>query len=98
MRHIRDDSHKKMKMTVKVLSISIAVLVLFIAFFFVVKPQFTKYTQEKQIEAINYIYGDIVSKVQTQGYYQIQVGEQALVLVPYVPAEQGTQALNQNLQ
>jgi len=54
-----------------------------------VQPQFNKYAYNKQVEGANFVYLDIINKVQSQGYYSIPVGNQTLVLVPYVPTQEG---------
>ena len=84
-----DSESKRHKNVIKIMGAIIVVLVLFIAFFFVVVPQMNKFSVKKQIEGANLAYLDILNKVQTQGYYSIPVGEnQTLVLVPYVPQQQ----------
>ena len=80
----------KTKTTVRILSAVVIVLVLFIAFFFVVKPQVNKYALNRQIEGANYVYSDILTNIQQNGYYAIPVGNQTLVLVPYTPTAQDT--------
>lgn len=79
---------KKTKLTIVILSSLVVLLLLVIAFFFVVQPQVNKFAYNKQIEGANIVYMDILQKVQANGYYSMPVGNQTLVLVPYVPQNQ----------
>ena len=76
---------------VKILVGVIIVLILFIAYFFVVGPQINKVIYQKQVEAANIvtnnIYADMINQLQTNGAYQVKVGNQTLVLVPYIPSQ-----------
>ena len=94
----QDIREGKSNMTIKILVAVIAVLILFIAFFFVVRPQFSKMAYNNQVEGANFVYMDILNKVQENGYYAIPVGNETLVLVPYVPEEGTTQQLSNPAQ
>lgn len=84
---MRQDNQNKL--TIKILSIVIIVLLLFIAFFFVVKPQMNKYADERRLEGIDlYIYNFILPQLQANGYVQIPIGNETLILVPYIPEQQ----------
>lgn len=84
-----DSNLKKHRNMIKIMAGIIIVLVLFIAFFFVVAPQVNKFAANKQIEGANYVYLDILNRIQAQGYYVIPVSEnETLVLVPYMPEQQ----------
>lgn len=92
MKNMRGMGEKKNKnMTMKILIGVIIVLVLFIAYFFVINPGVNNFVYKKQIEAANVvsnnIYADMLTQLQTTGAYQLQVGNQTLVLVPYVPPQ-----------
>lgn len=90
-----DSNVKKHKNMIKIMAGIIVVLVLFIAFFFVVAPQVNKFAANKQIEGANFVYTDILNSVQAQGYYPIQLSEnETLILVPYIPQEQEQQLSN----
>ena len=89
MRNITGEKGDKMALTMKLLVGVVIVLLLFIAYFFVVNPQINKFVYKKQIEAANSVLGDMISQIQAQGYYAIPVGNETLVLVPYVPPQQG---------
>jgi peptidoglycan/LPS O-acetylase OafA/YrhL len=78
----------KTKLTIRILSAVIVVLLLFIAYFFVIQPQINKYTDEKRLEGIEYyVYQIILPQLQANGYVQIPVGNQTLILVPYIPEQ-----------
>jgi len=90
MREMGD--RKKQNLTVKILVGVVIVLVLFIAYFFVVNPGINNYVYNKQVEAANIvsdnIYGDMLTQLQNTGAYQLQVGNETLVLIPYNPQQQ----------
>ncbi len=79
----QDDSNRKHKMIVKILVTVVAILVLFIAFFFVVKPGVDARDQKQQIQGANNVIGQILNSVQTQGGIDIPLDENStLTLVP----------------
>lgn len=80
---------KKTQRTIKILIGLVAFLLLVIVYFFVAQPQMNKFVIEKQSEGIDYAVGSILSSIQSQGYVEIPVGNQTLVLVPYVPPKEG---------
>ena len=71
----------------------IVLLVLVLLYFFVVSPSMNNFIINKQIEGVNFAYADVVSQIQSQGYFALPLGkneageDQTLVLVPYVPPE-----------
>ena len=70
-------------MTINILIAVVTVLILFIAFFFIAKPQMENYEIKKQTEGVNYILETILQSVQTNGYIGIPVDEnQTVNLVP----------------
>ena len=79
------------KLTIRILSIVIILLVVFMAFFFVIKPQMNKYADERRLEGIEfYVLEVILPQLQANGYVQIPIGNETLVLVPYIPEQPGT--------
>ena len=88
---------KKMNLTMKILVSVIIVLVLFIAYFFVVNPGINRFAQNNYYQGANDAYASLVSQIQEQGYFALPLGQdeagedQTLVLVPYVQPEQGAQ-------
>lgn len=76
--------NKKTKKTVLILSTIIVILILVLAFFFIIQPQKIKYDEKKMLEGINYYVGSVIlPQLQTNGYVQIPLGNETLVLVPY---------------
>lgn len=71
-----------------VLVIVIVLLALLLVYFFVVQPSINKYVFNKQVQAQAYVFADMVSQLQNTGAYQVQLGNQTIVLVPYQPPQQ----------
>ena len=86
---MRTDENKRYRTMVRILIWVIVVLVLIMAYFFLVRPQLNNYAVNNQIAGANIVYQDIVNNVQTNGYYAIPIGNQTLILVPYVPEQTG---------
>lgn len=78
-------SRKPRNKLVFVLVAVIVVLALLVLYAFAIRPAVSGYTINAQNEGINYALSSIVSQVQQNGYAQIPVGNQTLVLVPYSP-------------
>ena len=76
---------------IRLLIIIVVLLVLFVIFMFIVRPGINKYVIIKQVEAQNYVFADMLVQLQNTGYYQLQMGNQTLVLVPYQPQTPPTQ-------
>jgi len=90
MKHDRMNQNRsdKSKLTVKILAGVVVVLVLFIAFFFVVQPQMNKYVAEKQIEGAQlFIYQSMVPQIQSTGFAQVPVGNETILLAYVTEAE-----------
>ncbi len=78
----------KTKLTIKILSAAVILLLIFIAFFFVIQPQMNKYANERRLEGAElYVYQVILPQLQSNGYVQIPIGNETLVLVPYIPEQ-----------
>lgn len=69
-----------------VLVIVILLGVMFYAFY--VKPIISNYVFSKQVEAKDITLASLISQIQQQGYAQIQIGNQSVILVPYIPPNQ----------
>jgi hypothetical protein len=79
----------KTKLTIRILSAVVIILLLFITFFFVIQPQMNKYADERRLEGIEYyVYQIILPQLQANGYVQIPIGNETLILVPYIPEQQ----------
>ena len=85
----RGSMDKKTQRTIKILIGLVAFLLLVIVYFFVAQPQMSKFVAEKQSEGVNYAVGSILASIQSQGYVEIPVGNESLILVPYVPPQEG---------
>ncbi len=69
----------------------IVILVAVVIFSFWIKPTFNGYVVQKQIDAQGLVFANIISQVQQQGFVQIQVGNQTLLLAPFNPQAQQAQ-------
>jgi len=67
----------------KILIGMIIILVILLLFFLVLKPGLQKYVLNKQIEAQVFIYKNMIDQLQKTGAYQVPLGNQTLILVPY---------------
>ena len=65
----------------------ISVLILFNIYAFVIKPMFQNHVVEMQIQAQAQVLDTILLNVQQNGFVQIPLGNESLILVPYVPQE-----------
>lgn len=69
-----------------ILILVIVVLAVFMAYMFLIKPAFTGYVLDKQVQTYNQGVADTInfmlSEIQQKGYTQITVGEQTMFLAP----------------
>ena len=73
-----------MKKKLKIILVSLAVIIaLALILFLVAKPALDKYVVKKQVEVQIFILQDMVYQLQNTGAYQITLGNETLVLVPY---------------
>ncbi|MEA3414386.1 MAG: hypothetical protein U9Q99_02580 [Nanoarchaeota archaeon] len=82
----KDKSNRMMKILIGV----IIVLVVFIAFFFLIKPGYNKFVYNQQMQGYNIgvtdIYTNMLTQIENSGAYQVPISEnQTLILVPYNP-------------
>ncbi|MEK6841626.1 MAG: hypothetical protein AABX91_00545 [Nanoarchaeota archaeon] len=80
------------KALIVILVLIIVVLAGVVAFTFLIKPKVTGYIVEKQTEGVQIAVNAILLQLQQQGFVQIPVGNQTLILVPYQQPEQVQQA------
>lgn len=74
---------------ITVLVLVIVVLAGVVLFSLWVKPTIDGYVVEKQVDAQALVYQDIVNQVQQNGFFQMRVGNQTLILVQaQQPAQQ----------
>lgn len=81
------DNKDKSKRTVLILSIVIAVLVIAMVYLFIARPMIQTHQDNLRVEGVNYAVSSILASIQSQGYVEIPVGNQTLILVPYVPSQ-----------
>tara|TARA_Y100000294_G_C8531837_1_gene327319 strand:+ start:634 stop:897 length:264 start_codon:yes stop_codon:yes gene_type:complete len=70
-----------------VLVLLVVVLGVVVVYSFVAKPLITGYNVQKYNQGANDVLILLVNEVQSQGFVQIPVGNQTLVLVPYQAPE-----------
>lgn len=78
---------------ITVLVLVIVVLAGVVLFSLWVKPTIDGYIVEKQVDAQTLVYQDILDQVQQNGFFQMRVGNQTLLLAPFNP--QGQQQVQQ---
>lgn len=85
------NENDKGKKIIWILSVIIAVLVLALVYFLVISPQIENKNLIKEdnlrIEGFNYAIGSILANIQQQGYVEIPIGNESLILVPYMPEQ-----------
>lgn len=64
------------------------ILLVLVAYLFLLKPKIQGYVIDRQIEAKDLTLLTLINQVQQQGYAQITIGNQSLILVPYDPNQQ----------
>jgi len=79
---------EKTRVLIAVLILVIVILGGIMAYAFIVKPKISGYNIQKQTEGVNLAINYILAQLQQNGFVQIPVGNQTLVLVPYQPAQQ----------
>jgi len=85
------NENDKGKKIIWILSIIITILVLALVYFLVISPQIENKNLVKEdnlrIEGFNYAIGSILASIQQQGYVEIPIGNESLMLVPYMPEQ-----------
>ena len=75
----------KTSILITVLVLIIVILVGVVVYAFVIKPAISGYTVQKQTEGVQIAVNSILAQLQQNGFVQIPVGNQTLILVPYTP-------------
>mgnify|MGYP001559840389 CR=1 FL=1 len=78
-------------MLITILVAVIVVLAVVMVYAFIVKPRISGYNVEKQTEGVQIAINYIVAQLQQNGFVQIPIGNQTLILVPYTPPQQQIQ-------
>lgn len=74
-----------------VLAVLVIILGIMVLYAFVLQPQINGYVVNAQNQGVNHTIAYIVNQIQQQGYAQLPVGNQTLILVPYnLDANTGT--------
>lgn len=85
----------RVKALIVLLVLIIVILAGVLLYAFVVKPKYTgfvtDYTTQGQIQGVQFCVANILTQLQETGYVQLPLGNQTLILVPYVPPQQVTQ-------
>lgn len=76
---------------ITVLVVVIVILAGIMVYAFIVKPKISGYTVQKQTEGVQIAIDYIVAQLQQNGFVQIPVGNQTIILVPYAQPGQQTQ-------
>jgi len=77
------DEKAKTRLVVGILVTVVVLLILFVLYLVVFQPQYSKFVDEKRVEGINLFIGQILAN----GFAQIPVGNQSLILAPVTPQE-----------
>jgi uncharacterized protein YpmB len=95
---MRQDENRKYRRLIWILGTIVVIMALVFAYFFLFQPMRQKFILEKQTEAqiatYNFIIQDMISQIQQTGVYQVPIGNQTLILIPYQP-QQGAQQTQQ---
>ena len=76
---------------ITVLVLIIVLLVGILGYKYLVQPKWAGYTVQKQTEGVQIAVNYILAQLQQNGFVQIPVGNQTLILVPYSPPQQQIQ-------
>ena len=75
----------KTNVLITVLVLVIVILAGIMLYAFIVKPKISGYNVQKQTEGVQLAINYILTQLQQNGFVQIPVGNQTLILVPYQP-------------
>ncbi len=78
----------KRKVLITLLVVIIIVLAAIIIYAFVIRPTLSGYVVSKQSEGVQIAIASIIAQIQQNGFAQIPVGNETLILVPYLPEGQ----------
>ena len=79
---------------IAVLVAVIIILVGVIIYAFVIKPAYTGYVVDRQVEGYNICVTNLISQLQQNGFVQLTLGNQSIYLAPFAPEQQPQQAPN----
>ncbi len=78
----------KKKVLITFLIAIIVVMAVILVYMFLIRPGVTGYAVDRQSEGIEFAIATIISQIQQNGFAQIPVGNETLILVPYIPEGQ----------
>jgi len=78
----------KTNMLITVLVLVIVILLGIVGYVFFIQPAISGYTIQKQTEGVQIAVNSILAQLQQNGFVQIPIGNQTLILVPYTPPTQ----------
>ena len=81
-------ARNKQAIAIAILSILVVILLGVVIYAFAVKPAINGYVVQNQNLGVNYAISAIVQQIQQNGYAQVPVGNQTLILVAVQPQAQ----------
>ena len=83
--------NRKTKWIIGILILLVLILGMIVVYTYVAKPVITGYVtktyNQGASQGANDVLSVLINQIQTQGYVQIPVGNQTLVLIPYIPPQ-----------
>lgn len=76
---------------VSILVLIIVVLAGIVAYAFVLRPAYTGYVVDRQVEGYNVCVSNLISQLQQNGFVQVTLGNQSIYLAPIAPEQQTQQ-------
>lgn len=86
----------KKGLIIGILALVILILGIIIVYTYIAKPVVIGYESRIYNQGANNVLSVLVNQIQTQGYVQIPVGNQTLVLVPYTRPQLSQENLQNN--
>ncbi|MCR4327528.1 MAG: hypothetical protein NUV46_03025 [Nanoarchaeota archaeon] len=83
--------NERTRLIIKVLMAVVVLLVVIVLYLLVFQTQYNNFVNEKRAEGVNLAVSQILADLQTNGYVQIPVGDEVLILVQYIPPQNVTQ-------
>ena len=81
----------KRNVLITILIVVIVVMAAILVYAFVIQPGITGYAVDNYNQGIEFTIATIISQIQQNGFVQIPVGNQTLILVPAPPTQQAPQ-------
>ena len=81
----------KKNVLITVLVAVIVVMAIILVYIFLIRPSVTGYAVDRRSEGVEFAIASIIAQIQQNGFAQIPVGNETLILVPYIPEGQTQQ-------